>query len=113
VAELIRLRRESDYAGHAEDAAGAIQAEDAATALLTSRRALGSAMDCLIAALGHTNSKEKWRYRKLADLGRDDLIERCLRLECDADTSPQAILAGARRRLVAAQGLVTEAGQIQ
>jgi len=112
VGELLRIRRQSDYGGHAEDAAGAIRAEDAGTALLTSRLALGTAMDCLIAALGHTNPKEKWRYRKLADLGRHDVASRCLALECDPDPDPRALLRSARRRLVAAQELVAEAGRL-
>jgi membrane protease YdiL (CAAX protease family) len=109
VTEILRLRNESFYTGHAEDAAGAIKAGDAPTAVLASRRALGAATDCLIAAYGHTNPKEKWRYRKLDDLGLSDVKSRCLAAECDPD--PQLFIAGSRRRLLLAQELVSLAGQ--
>lgn len=111
LATLLRLRNEDAYAGHAEDAAGAIQAGDAATAMLTSRSALGSAVDCLTAGLGHTNPKGKWRYQKLLQLGRDDIVRRCLAVEVDAGSSAEELLSGARRRLVAAQGLVAMAAK--
>lgn len=113
LATLLRLRNEDAYAGHAEDAAGAIQAGDAATAMLTSRSALGSAVDCLTAGLGHTNPKGKWRYQKLLQLGRDDIVRRCLSVEVDAGSSAEELLRGARRRLVTAQGLVAMAAKAQ
>jgi hypothetical protein len=109
VAERLRRIAEAAYVGHAEDAAGAVKSGDAATAMVTSRSALGCAVDCLVAAHGHTNPQPKWRYRKLAALGLDGTVARCLAAECDAGVD--GLLAGSKRRLLLAQELVAEAGQ--
>jgi predicted nucleotidyltransferase len=110
---LLSIHREGEYSAHAEDAAGAIHADDVGTALLTSRFALATAMDCLIAAAGHSNTKDKWRYRKLYELRREELVQRCLGLECDAGSDAASILSSARRRLVAAQDLVAQAAELR
>jgi hypothetical protein len=105
--ELLRLRNEALYVAAADDAAGAVKGNDGPAAMLSSRRALGAAIDCLTAAHGHSNPQEKWRYRKLDDLDLSVVKNRCLQAECDSST--EAFLAGARRRLLLAQELVAAA----
>jgi predicted nucleotidyltransferase len=94
---------------HVEDARGALGAKDAGTAMLSSRTALAYAVDALVAAHGATNPKFKWRVRRMDSLGLSDLKDRYLSLELDADPSAPALLASARRRLVAVQDLLAEA----
>ena len=88
-----------DYNGWAEDAIGAVNAGDAGTAMLTSRLALGAAVDALLAAHGQTNNKPKWRFRKLERHGDRQLLDDYLRLEVDASPAPEDLLAQARQRL--------------
>lgn len=87
------------YQSFYEDAVGAIDAEDYGTALLTSREALGFALDAYIAALGHTNPRPKWRVRKLQVLGEDELLRRYLDAECDPSGEPEALLRRSVGRL--------------
>ena len=99
----------ADYNGWAEDASGAVRDGDPGTAMLASRLALGCAVDAHLAASGDTNSKAKWRFKKLQALGDDDLARNYLELEADTSTEPAALLAQARSRLRYAVGLTSKA----
>jgi len=105
------IRHLALYTGTSEDAVGAVQAGDHATALLTSREALGAATDALLAASGSTNTKPKWRFTKLRGMGRDDLAEQILAAELDPDPDPAALLARAKDRLRLASDLTLAAAQ--
>lgn len=98
--QLFRMA-EGYYTQYAEDAIGAIRGNDWGAALLTSYDALGSAVDAFTAAHGHTNTKPKWRFRKLEALGRPDVVEK-YRSACGreiTDTASAIDLAKARLRL--------------
>ena len=105
------LRHMSIYTGTSEDGVGAVQAGDHATALLTSRQALGAAADALLAASGSTNTKPKWRFTKLRGMGMGDLADRILAAELDPDPAPEALLARAKDRLRLASDLTLTAAQ--
>lgn len=105
------LRHMSIYTGTSEDAVGAVQAGDHATALLTSREALGAAADALLAASGSTNTKPKWRFTKLRGMGLADVADRVMAAELDPDPAPEALLARAKDRLRLASDLTLAAAQ--
>jgi hypothetical protein len=105
MAVLLAGRFLESYNDLAEDATGAIQASDAGTAVLTSRWALGAAVDAHLAACGHTNAKAKWRFAKLRHLGQDDLLARYLATETDGARGDEEILAQAKQRLRLAAAL--------
>lgn len=89
----------NDYNAQAEDAAGAIKANDFGSALIMSRIVLGSALDALLAAHGMTNPKPKWRYRKLLAHNDQKLLKRYLEIEVEPDDNPAGILSRARDRV--------------
>ncbi|MFF1659164.1 nucleotidyltransferase domain-containing protein [Streptomyces sp. NPDC058255] len=99
------------YEGHSEDASGAVRANDAYTAMLMSRWALGSAIDAYLASQGMTNPKEKWRFSKLVSGGHTDLAQRYLELEADLSVSPEDVLTRSRDRLRFSASLVHELHQ--
>jgi hypothetical protein len=105
------LRHMSLYTASSEDAVGAVQAGDHATALLTSREALGSATDALLAASGSTNTKPKWRFTKLRAMGLADVADRVMAAELDPDPAPAALLDRAKDRLRIASDLTLTAAQ--
>jgi hypothetical protein len=112
LALILRNRYLSAYNNLADDAIGAIEAGDAMTALLTSRLALGAATDALTAASGHTNPKEKWRWRKLRALGLDQTAEAYRQAELDPAGDDAGLLAASRNRLrVAAEFVLRASGQ--
>jgi hypothetical protein len=97
------------YVAHADDAIGAIKAGDWGTALLASELVLGSAVDALTAAFGHTNPKVKWRFRKLAQLGLPDVATDYASALAWGGEGSDAALAAAKRRLRVAQRFVITA----
>jgi hypothetical protein len=105
------IRHMSLYTGASEDAVGAVQVGDHATALLTSREALGAAADALLAASGSTNTKPKWRFTKLRGMGMADVADRIMAAELDPDPAPAALLARAKDRLRLASDLTLAAAQ--
>lgn len=92
-----------------DDASGAIDAKDAGTALLASRTALGAATDAVLASLGNTNPRGKWRFRNLDRFGQQELKDRYLSLETDPATDDDALLARARERVLFSQDLLIDA----
>jgi predicted nucleotidyltransferase len=100
-----------DYNAQAEDAIGAIRADDFGSALIMSRIALGSGVDAMLASRGVTNPKAKWRYRKLLALDDRSLLERYLAAELEPDDEPSGILSRARDRVRLATELA-EAAQL-
>jgi predicted nucleotidyltransferase len=100
------------YNGTSEDAIGAIIAADAGTAMFASRAALGAATDALLAALGSTNDKPKWRFRKIQTYGDPALLARYLHAELDSSPDPAELLAAAKRRLRIANEFATRAQQL-
>lgn len=106
---LLAGRFLESYSDLAEDAAGAIQASDAGTAVLTSRWALGAAVDAYLAASGHTNAKTKWRFAKLRQHGDDDLLARYLAAEIGGASGDEQALAQAKDRLRLAGALAQRA----
>ncbi|MEV7619449.1 hypothetical protein AB0N59_04840 [Microbacterium sp. NPDC089321] len=96
------------YQATSEDAIGAIRCGDAGTAMLSSRAALGHAIDAFIAAAGHSNTRRKWRIRKMEALGETDLLNRYLDLEADVSLAHDDLLAQSRRRIKFAQKLLLD-----
>lgn len=109
LAKFLMIRNEHLANTHIEDAAGALSAGDAGTAMLSSRDALAHAVDAYLAGAGETNCKPKWRTRKLARTAEADLFD--LYLDAELDTSREAgdLLASARRRILAAQDFLIRA----
>jgi hypothetical protein len=99
LSRVLAQRFLSMYNDAAEDAAGAVRAGEAGTAMLASRRALGAVTDALLAITGSTNNKQKWRFAKLRQLGDGELARAYLAAEVDTGTADEALLDGARRRL--------------
>jgi hypothetical protein len=109
LSRLLYCRFALSYTGTAEDAAGAVLAGDAGAALLSSRFALADAADALLAALGSTNIKPKWRFAKMRQLDLGELADQYLAAELDPDPSPAALLAAAKQRLRFAADLTVRA----
>jgi predicted nucleotidyltransferase len=101
-----------DYHNSADDAIGAIDAEDHGAALLMSRMAIGAAMDALLAASGSTNIKSKWRLSKLRQLGMGEWEQRYLAAELDPSAEPAALLSRSKERLRLASDLSVEAARL-
>lgn len=99
---------DTEYQATSEDAIGAIRAGDAGTAMLSSRSALQFAVDAYIAASGHTNTRRKWRVRKLDALGETEVKGRYLDLELDRSGEDADLLARSRERIKYAQSLLLE-----
>ena len=89
----------SRYQGSAEDAAGSINDKDGGTALLTSRSALGAAVDAFLAANGDTNPKFKWRTRKLQRMDEQEMLSEYLREEAQGEIDEASLLSRAKGRL--------------
>lgn len=102
-ARFLMLRNEHLANTHIEDAAGALSAGDAGTAMLSSRDALAHAVDAYLAGAGETNCKPKWRARKLERTAEAGLFERYLETELDTSSEAAHLLTSARRRILAAQ----------
>ncbi|MFF4806038.1 nucleotidyltransferase domain-containing protein [Streptomyces sp. NPDC001351] len=100
---------EYDANSSLDDAAGAITAQDTGTALLASRATLGAAVEALLASVGSTNPRVKWRFRKLRQFRQLDLLDRYLHLEVDTSSDDADLLARARERVTFAQDLLLEA----
>jgi hypothetical protein len=109
LARILRNRWLASYNNLADDAIGAIEAGDAMSAVLASRQALGAAVDALTAARGHTNPKEKWRWRKLLALGLDDAATSYRTAELDPVTDDAGLLSQSRARLRLAAAFVLQA----
>jgi hypothetical protein len=101
-----------EYAEHSEDAIGAVRAEDHYVAMLTSRRALGAAVDALCAvACDCTNSKEKWRPHRLATLD-EATQEAYYAAEMEMSLVPANVLHSAKCRLTRAAEMAAKAGDL-
>jgi hypothetical protein len=109
LARIIRNRFLASYNNLADDAVGVIEIEDAMSAVLASRLALGAAVDALTAAKGHTNPKEKWRWRKLVALGLDEVAASYRMAELDPDPDHAALLARSQARLRLASAFAIQA----
>ncbi|WP_223624654.1 hypothetical protein [Microbacterium sp. EST19A] len=94
-----------------EDAAGAILAGDAYSAMISSKISLGYSIDMLTARLGHTNPKPKWRARKLQALGANAVLHRYIELEADTSIEPVALLRQSKARVRYTQELLIEVSQ--
>jgi len=105
---LIADDADRQYQATSEDAIGAIRSGDAGTAMLSSRAALGYAMDAFIASAGHTNTRRKWRTRKLEALGETTMLARYLELEADPSLEPGDLIERSRQRIRFAQALLLE-----
>lgn len=101
---LIVKRCVDGYNGYAEDAAGAIDANDLGSAYFSSRKALEAAIDALIASSGSLNTKHKWRLNKLTELGLDDVRTEFERFAFPAGR--EAALEEAVARILLAQQLI-------
>ena len=109
LARILRNRWLASYNNLADDAIGAIEAGDAMSAVLASRQALGAAVDALTAARGHTNPKEKWRWRKLVVLGLDAAAASYRTAELDPLTDDAGLLSQSQARLRLAAAFVLQA----
>jgi hypothetical protein len=109
LARILCNRWLASYNNLADDAIGAIEADDAMSAVLASRQALGAAVDALTAARGHTNPKEKWRWRKLIVLGLDEVATAYRAAELDPVTDDAGLLAQSQARLRLGASFVLQA----
>lgn len=109
LALVLRNRCLAAYNNLADDAIGAVEANDPMSAVLASRQALGAAVDALTAARGHTNPKEKWRWRKLRSLELDEVATSYRTAELDPLPDDASLLAQSKARLRLAADLVLRA----
>lgn len=98
VARVQSHRALLEYVGYSEDAAGAIRAEDDGTAMITSRLALGWAIDAFIGSQGVTTNSEKWRCRKLATLN-PGLLAEYLAADASSGVAHNHLIDDAKRRV--------------
>lgn len=106
---IIRNRFLASYNNLSDDAIGAIQAADPMTSVLMSREALGAAADALTAAVGHTNPKPKWRWRKFLQLGLDELASAYKEAEMDSGSDEETMISSSKKRLRLASEFVVRA----
>jgi hypothetical protein len=101
------------YDDAADDAAGAIEACDAGTALVTSRVAVGAAVDAYLAARGMTNSKPKWRFAKINMLPEREVLADYLSQELEHSADRAVIIRKAEDRIRYAAKVVHAALELQ
>jgi hypothetical protein len=111
LAYVLYTRFLSSYQNSAEDAAGAIADADAGTAFLTSRSALGYAIDSYLAACGDTNVRQKWRARKLLRTGNAALLSDYLAAEVQKEVDDNGLLQAAKHRVRLANQIAQRARQ--
>lgn len=99
VAHLNAARFLTEWNDVYEDASGAVVNGDHGPALLSSRAALGAAMDAYLGSLGSTNNKAKWRFPKMKDYCSAALVDEYVQAEMEPSPEPHDILKTARKRL--------------
>lgn len=92
-----------------EDARGAAESGDGATAMLASRQALDAAVDATTASHGSFNPKGKWRFKKLRKLQLFDLESKYLELQVEESTSNAALVSHSHERIALAEELLRSA----
>ena len=106
---MVTLENASRFQSTSEDASGGILGRDLGPAMLASKRALDNAADALLASLGNTNYRTKWRLRLLESVAGPERACRYLDAQLEPSLEIPEVVQRAKHRLRLAQSFLLEA----
>ncbi|MFW0775256.1 tyrosine-protein phosphatase [Paenarthrobacter nitroguajacolicus] len=106
---MVTLENASRFQSTSEDASGGILGKDLGPAMLASKRALDNAADALLASLGNTNYRTKWRLRLLESVAGSEPARRYLEAQLEPSLQTLEVIQRAKQRLRLGQSFLLDA----